>query len=75
MNKYKIVISVFLIFTLGFFTTLSSMGWGYAGYSRRHYYRPSWFYMRSAGFYPNRDLRSGSIGGKGVRGGGPGSGK
>ncbi len=54
--------------------TWASNGYGYMGYYGYHR-GPSFMYWGGSNTYYNRDLRSGSINGSSVRGGGPGSGK
>ncbi len=75
MTKYKLIIASAFLVLFVYFTYLSSNGWGYIGYSRTNNYAPSFWYWGHPTFYPNMDMRSGSIGGRGTRGGGPGAGK
>ena len=61
----------------GYFALMpfASNGYGYAGYGGYHR-GPSFFYWGSPRYYgTGRSVRSGSIGGSSVRGGGPGVGK
>lgn len=66
-----------------FLFSLSTRGYGYAGYGGhrddRGYYHgmhgPSFFYFGGASFYGGDSVRGGSIGGSGSSGGGPRSGK
>lgn len=52
----------------------ASSGYGYMGH--RGYHRShSYWYWGGPNTYYNRNIRSGSVSGAGVRGGGPGSGK
>lgn len=53
---------------------VASNGYGYMGYYGYHR-GPSFGYLGGPSIYYDRDVRSGSINGTGVRGGGPGSGK
>ena len=75
MTKYKITIASAVAFLFFYFSYLSYTGWGYVGYSKRNGYAPSFWYWGHPTIYPNMDLRSGSVGGRGTRGGGPGAGK
>jgi hypothetical protein len=56
------------------FISLASNGYGYSGYHGYHRGASFW-YFGGPSTYHNRNIRSGSVGGSGVRGGGPGSGK
>jgi hypothetical protein len=49
-------------------------GYGYMGYYGYHS-GPSFWYFGGPSTYYDRNVRSGSVSGSGVRGGGPGSGK
>lgn len=75
MGRYLIAFGIFLgsIYFMMFF--LSIQGWGYAGYSRSTSYHPSVWYFGGSSFYPEKNVRSGSIGSKGSLGGGGGFGK
>jgi hypothetical protein len=54
--------------------SVASNGYGYMGYYG-YGYGPSFLYFGGPTTYYNRNVRSGSVSGAGVRGGGPGSGK
>lgn len=74
MNKGTIIFICVLICLYIFLFSLGSRGWGYAGY-RGFMHGPSFFYWGGAKYYPGYSVRHGSVGGRGVVGGGPGSGK
>lgn len=52
----------------------ASNGYGYMGYYGYHR-GPSFWYFGGPSTYYDRNVRSGSVSGSSVRGGGPGSGK
>lgn len=52
----------------------ASSGYGYMGHNGYHH-GPSFWYFGGPRTYYGSDVRSGSVGGARVRGGGPGSGK
>ena len=85
MSKQTKII-IFAIIALGFFAiawSASARGWGYAGYGTRYtesrgyygHHGPSIFYFGGARHYPTNSTRSGSVGGPGAAGSGPGVGK
>lgn len=72
----KVVLITSIILGIFYFALMSaaSNGYGYMGYYG--YYRgPSFWYFGGPTTYYDRNVRSGSVSGAGVRGGGPGSGK
>lgn len=74
MNRTLIIVIVVLVLFYSLILYASTIGWGYAGY-RGFYYGPSFWYWGGPRYYIGPSVRSGSIGGPGHRGGGPGSGK
>ena len=75
MNKYIITLSVFLISIYFGLFFMSFSGWGYSGHGGYYYRSPSFWYFGGASHYPNKSMRSGSLGGRGTGGGGFHSGK
>lgn len=77
MNKTgKAVLITSVALGIIYFSLLSAAanGYGYMGYYGYHR-GPSFFYWGGPSTYYDRNVRSGSVSGSGVRGGGPGSGK
>jgi len=83
-NIKVIIFAVICLLLLGMAWSASARGWGYAGYGTQYsesrgYYGhrgPSFFYFGSGGrYYPTNSTRSGSLGGPGSAGSGPGAGK
>ena len=75
--NYTFLIAMTVILGVIYFALMpmASNGYGYMGY---YGFRssPSVFYNRGGtGIFYGRDMRSGSVGGPSVRGGGPSSGK
>jgi hypothetical protein len=72
----KAVLIVSVILGIIYFALMSAAanGYGYMGYYGYHR-GPSFWYWGGPSTYYDRDVRSGSVSGSSVRGGGPGSGK
>lgn len=77
MSKTGTVVLI-TVFVLGFIyiglMSSAANGYGYMGY-RGYHHGPSFWYFGGTSTYYDRNVRSGSVSGSGVRGGGPGSGK
>ncbi|KFI12948.1 hypothetical protein F0266_10530 [Vibrio coralliilyticus] len=77
MNKTKkvvIIISVVLGVLYLSLLPAAASGYGYMGYNGYHSGASFWYWGGPSTYY-ERDIRSGSVSGSGVRGGGPGAGK
>lgn len=72
-NKYMLVCVVILGGIYLYLIPLALNGYGYMGYYG--YHRGPSFWYRGPSTYYSRDLKTGSVSGSRVRGGGPGSGK
>lgn len=83
-NLKIILVSVIAFIFFAVAWSASTRGWGYAGYGTRYsesrgyygHHGPSFFYFGGgARYYPTHSTRSGSVGGPGAAGAGPGVGK
>ncbi len=77
MNKTgKVVLLTSLALGIGYVSLMpaAASGYGHMGYYGYHR-GPSFFYWGGPSTYYDRSIRSGSVSGSTVRGGGPGSGK
>ncbi len=74
MNKYIITLVLFLLVIYCGLFFMSVRGWGYSGYSGNYYRSPSFWYFSGPTHYPNKSIRTGSLG-RGNGGGGFHSGK
>lgn len=72
----KIVLTVSVVLGIIYVSLMSSAanGYGYMGYHGYHS-GPSFWYFGGPSTYYDRNVRSGSVSGSNMRGGGPGSGK
>jgi hypothetical protein len=72
----KAVLISSLVLGVTYFSLMpaAANGYGYMGY-RGYHSGPSFWYFGGPSTYYGRDVRSGSVSGARVRGGGPGSGK
>lgn len=75
MTRPVLITAVILFFAYIFLFHLASNGYGYPGYYGYHRGGSFWYWNSGTNYYYDQSSRSGSLGGTGRIGGGPGSGK
>ncbi|PMM11202.1 hypothetical protein BCT62_01860 [Vibrio splendidus] len=73
MKAVLIAVAILGVIYLALLPSANS-GYGYMGYNGYHSGASFWYWGGPSTYY-DRDIRSGSVSGSSVRGGGPGSGK